>query len=719
MYFLFYVDLNTMRMSSARIGSILALGMAGVLFGESEPEVEQMRKLAQLDLKQLSEIPIVSAARHVQSRADSPRSVSLITAEEIRRRNYRNVPEAVASVAGVYLQQSNYGGGSPIIRGMVGNRILVMINGIRMNNGTYRLGPNQYLSQIDINQVERIEVVRGAGSVLYGSDGFGGVINVITKLAPNPRHGSELSVETRLRFATADSSGAGRIQVATSQGNLGLLAGYTQERFGDLTAGNPTGLQPHTGYGQNSGDLSFTLAAGADKTLLGGLSRMKQTGVPRSDTLLSRTDLQSSWNPEGRDMAYVRYVHTNPNKYVGSMELTLAWQRPFEYEERIAPAAPLVQRRSADVVNSVNIGAQFTSAPAASHVLTYGVDAASDSVRSARTDLDLRTGAPSAMPGLYPDNSRFSSAGVFLQDEISLNERLTAVLGARYDRYRVRAALYSHSTGAVPVDASPGALTGSGHVLYKLTSRLSATAGVSQGFRAPNINDTTVLGGSGLRFEVPNDNLEPERSVNFEYGLRAHGRFGSASIAVFEDRYRDIIDRAPALWDGLPYVDLNGNGVFDITEPAIYQRQNSLRNSVRGFELDAVIKLSDAWTCSHITTWTRGTDTSASQPMARIPPLNGASRITWSPAFPLWIEGAMVAATAQHRLAPSDLIDIRIGPLGTPGYAVFHLRAGLSRTALAGLTVAWENITNRRYRIHGSGFDRPGSNLVLGYTRAF
>ena len=160
------VDMDSMSASTVMVCTILAIAMAGGMLRGSEPDGDDVRKLAELDLKQLSEIPIVSAARHAQSREDSPRSVSVVTSEEIRRRNFRNVPEAVASVAGVFLQQTNYAGGSPIIRGMVGNRILIMINGIRLNNGTYRLGPNQYLNQIDINQVERIEVVRGAGSVL-------------------------------------------------------------------------------------------------------------------------------------------------------------------------------------------------------------------------------------------------------------------------------------------------------------------------------------------------------------------------------------------------------------------------------------------------------------------------------------------------------------------------------------------------------------------------
>lgn len=255
--------------------------------------------LADLDLKELMEIPIVSAARHRQSRAETPRSVSVITGEEIRRRNFRNVPEAVAGLTGVFLQQTNYGGGSPILRGMIGNRILLLVNGVRMNNGTYRLGPNQYLNLIDIHRVERIEVVRGAGSVLYGSDAFGGVINVITRSAPDPRAGPELAASVQVRGSSADRSGAGRLELSGARGPLSFTAGFTSEGFGDLRAGGQTGLQPFTGYSQSGADAHFTLALSKNKTLSGGLGRLKQFDVPRTDTLRSGLDLEHAWRCKG------------------------------------------------------------------------------------------------------------------------------------------------------------------------------------------------------------------------------------------------------------------------------------------------------------------------------------------------------------------------------------------------------------------------------------
>jgi hemoglobin/transferrin/lactoferrin receptor protein len=683
------------------------------------PAAQNVGGLADLSLSQLADMPIVSAARHEQSRSGSPRAVSVITAEEIRRRNFRNVPDAVGTIAGVYLQQTNYGGGSPIIRGMVGNRILLMLDGVRLNNGTFRLGPNQYLNFIDINQVDRIEVVRGAGSVLYGSDAFGGIINIITKAAPDPRAGAELTGFTRVRFATADASGAGRAQVAGAHGRVGFLAGFTHEQFGDLKAGGGRGVQPFTGYGHTSGDLRVRFAVGGSGTLTAGVSRLELHDVPRTDILAAGSELQHLWTGQGRDHLYMQYEQSDVGPLLNAVQFTLSYARPFESLNRILRSAPAMQRRHSDLVHMLEAGVQITTLAGPRHVFTWGATATNDVIRSSRFDVDLGTGSAVRKSGNYFDNSRFAGTGLYVQDEVRLSERLDAVVGARYDRFRIRADGSDPAFGSLALRSSPAAVTGSGHVLYKLTRTLSAIAGVSQGFRAPNLDDATILGGIETRYEIPNAELRPERSWNTEYGVRAQARKGTFSLVAFRDAYRDLIDRAPATLNGLAFVDRNGNGVRDEREEAVFQRRNISRARVHGLEFESILNLGQAWTWTHSTTWTVGSDAGRDVPLTRIPPLNGASRLTWQSGRTWWLEGALVAAAAQRRLAPGDKTDIRIGPGGTAGYGVVHVRAGLRRTALAGLSVAVENAGNRRYRFHGSGIDRPGINLVVGWSRYF
>ena len=172
-------------MKRITLGILALAGLLSLLSPTSRAYAQESSEesLAELELAELLKVRAVTGARHDQRLIDSPRQIAVVTAEDIRRRNYRSTPDALADILGVFVQETNDGAGSPIIRGLVGNQILILVDGIRLNNGAYRLGPNQYLNTIDLNQIERIEVVRGAGSVLYGSDALGGVVNIITRAA--------------------------------------------------------------------------------------------------------------------------------------------------------------------------------------------------------------------------------------------------------------------------------------------------------------------------------------------------------------------------------------------------------------------------------------------------------------------------------------------------------------------------------------------------------
>jgi outer membrane cobalamin receptor len=241
----------------ALAATVLMLAAAGVL-ARTEASAGAAQ-LADVDLEDLLNTTVVSAARHPERIIESPRSISVITADNLRERNYRTIPEALAELAGLFLQETNYGGGAPIIRGLIGNRILILVDGVRLNNSTYRLGPNQYLNTIDIHQVERIEVLRGTRSVLYGSDAIGGLINVITRSPEPSSTGAALRGGIESRLATADKSATGHVSAEYYRQRLGILAGVSDKSFGDLRAGDPVGRQSYTGYAEGDGDLKLNI----------------------------------------------------------------------------------------------------------------------------------------------------------------------------------------------------------------------------------------------------------------------------------------------------------------------------------------------------------------------------------------------------------------------------------------------------------------------------
>jgi len=132
-------------------------------------------------LLRVDEAVTVTAQGDQRRAFDLPESVSSLESDELSRRALRSTPEALVGMTGVFVQKTNHGGGSPFVRGLTGNQVLLMVDGIRLSNSTFRYGPNQYLATVAAHSIERVEVVRGAGSTLYGSDAIGGVLNVLSR----------------------------------------------------------------------------------------------------------------------------------------------------------------------------------------------------------------------------------------------------------------------------------------------------------------------------------------------------------------------------------------------------------------------------------------------------------------------------------------------------------------------------------------------------------
>ena len=675
--------------------------------------------LLELSLEELSKTQVSSAARREQEEGDSPRFVTVVTAEEIQRKNYRTVPEALSESAGVFVQHTNYGGGAPIIRGLVGNQILLMVDGVRLNNAIYRLGPNQYLNTIDINQVERIEVVHGAGSILYGSDAMGGLIHVFTKSYKRSGAASEFSGRLFGRVASTDRSGVGRLEAGTRHGPVSILAGVSVKSFGDLRGGGGFGRQRFTGYDEQDGDLKLTIDGGGRQRLVLLLQQLVQVDVPRTDRMASGADLEFEWDPQTRQLAALQYELDLGSSFAESLKVGVSYQEQAEEIEQIRAASPELETRTADEVQSVGVTIQLNSSVGERQILTWGADLYSDAVFSRGEVIDLRAGGRVPSAGRFADGARYRSAGAFVQDEIQISEPLSVTLGGRYSLYHLHALANGPGTGTVPVDAATSAVTGSAYGLYRLPNGVGVFFGVAQGFRAPNVDDSTVLGSFGGGLEVPNPDLKPERSLNYEVGVKGkhHSLMGRASY--FVSNYRGLIERGPGTFGGLPYFDANGNNRRDLSEDAVFQRGNSGQARIHGAEAQMAAKLGRDWTLSGNVAWTKGSNRLTGDPLRRIPPVFGFAGLRWRPHADISVEFYNSVAGAQKRLAPGDIRDPRIAAGGTPGFVTFNIRAGLTIQGLGLMTLDIANLTNRRYRRHGSGIDSRGFGVVMGLQRRF
>ena len=685
----------------------------------AQGQVAAAQSAAERELTELLQVRAVTGARRDQRLIDSPRQIAVVTAEEIRRRNYRNTPEALSDIVGVFVQETNDGGGAPIIRGMVGNQILILVDGIRVNNGSYRLGPNQYLNTIDLNQIERIEVVRGAGSVLYGSDALGGVVNVITRAAGRQPDTGAIGTRWFSRMSSADTGRIGRAELSSQTGPVGFVGGVTLKRFGTRRGGRDTGVQRLTGYDEWDGDAKAAFQLAPHHQLIVAGQRVTQRHVQRSDVVVAGTELKWMWDPQTRGLGYAHYTASELPGPVEQLSVTVSYQEQAEHYQRIATASPAIESRHFDRTRTLGANMQLASPVGPRHLLTYGIDAYGDWLTSLREDVSLATGASRIAKGVLADGARYRSVAIFLEDEIDVSPRLRLNFGTRFSSFHPYAVVSDPGVGSLLVNSPRRALTSAGRALFRLTSAIDVLGGVGQGFRAPNIDDLTTLGRTGSRFEVPNPGLHPEDSLNLEAGVRGRSALLTASGTFFLSHVHGLIQREFGTFEGKPFRDLDGNGFRSGTEPLIFQRQNSGDARIHGVEVEARLRPATHWTVTAMVTRTIGTEQNSGDPLRRIPPTYGRAGLGWSSGGRVWADAYSVFASRQVRLAPGDLTDVRIPAGGTPGFVTLNARGVLKLSQTAEMTLGVENITNRTYRMHGSGIDAAGTNVVFGIDWAF
>ena len=638
---------------------------------------------------------VVTASRHEQPAAGSPRSIAVLDREQLEERAPRSTPEALADLPGVLLQKTNHGSGSPYVRGLLGNQVLVLVDGVRLNNGTFRYGPNQYLATIDPGSLDRVEVLRGSGSVLYGSDAIGGVINLVTRRARLSEGPLRVSGGVSGKWMTSGMEQSGRAEAEASSSSVALRGGLSLRRFGDLVAGGSLGTEAPSGYGEVSGDVSGVVRLGRTSLLSVSYQHLHQSDVPRWDQVAQRGFARYAFDPQVRQLASGTWEWFPASGPIARVDAGLSWHHTRERRERQSRGSAVFITEQ-DTVATWGATASVETRAFRGWTLVAGLDAYRDSIGSWRRDRNQATALEVAKRGLYPDGSRASSVAAFATGSWERG-RLHLDVGARFNQYSVSADDGTFGS----IDLSPSATVGSVAASYRLGPGLEVVGSVAQSFRAPNVDDVSTLGLFDYGIEVPSPNLSPERALSVEGGLRARSARTAVAATVFRTTLRDLIDRVPSLFAGGAYLE----------GQRVYQKANVARAFVRGVEAQGEAMVSGSLRVAAHLSYTYGHQPSSGQPMRRIPPLNGLVSLRWSGPGRLWVDGQWRMAAAQRRLAPGDISDHRIGPDGTDGWNVFDVYAGRPLSPRLSLSAGLVNLFDEPYRVHGSGLDGMGRSL--------
>ncbi|MDP2317713.1 MAG: TonB-dependent receptor [Acidobacteriota bacterium] len=651
----------------------------------------------------LHESVTVTAERNEARTFEMPRSITVIDSASLDQRLPRTTPEALGDAPGVFVQKTNHGSGSPYLRGLVGNQVLVMVDGIRLNNATFRYGPNQYLATVDPANIDRIEVVRGSGSVLHGSDAMGGVVNIITRRPAGVGQPFAVRGGATTKVMSNGMEKSGRFNLAVTGEKLGVVGGLSLRRFGDLRAGGGLGIQAPSGYDEVAGDLRAEWLLTPRQRVTLAYQHNYQSDVPRFDQVAQRGFARYSFDPQVRQLGYARYERTSPNRWWATVRATASLHRTKEQRE-YQPRTAQVLTIEHDRVLTGGVSIELQSRPRPSLSLVSGLDYYHDAVESARRDRDQTTGQSRDRRGQYASGATAASLAAFTHATVT-GRRWRADAGVRLSHFGVSVPDPDFGSAGI----APTTATGSAGVSLALTDGLRLFGSVAQAFRAPNIDDLSSLGQFDFGVEVPAPALQPESSVTVEGGAKWRTDAGSASVSVYRTSLDQLIDRVRSTFDGSPMV---GN------QP-VYQKANVGSAFIRGVEADGAFGLTSSLTASGSLMYTYGQATSRNEPMRRIPPLNGLVAIRAGLTGGSWLEGALRFAATQDRLASGDIADHRIPPGGTPGWTVFTISAGHRLGQRLEFVGSAQNLFNTAYRTHGSGIDGYGRSLWVGLHAAF
>ncbi|MBI5359214.1 MAG: TonB-dependent receptor [Planctomycetes bacterium] len=673
---------------------------------------------------------IITASRYESSLFNAPYSADSITADELRNRLFvKSMPEAFNEEPSIAVQKTAAGMGSPYIRGFTGFRTLFMVDGIRLNNSVFRDGPNQYWNTVDPFSINQLEIIKGPASVLYGSDAIGGTVNALTSYLKigEEKHASAYRIFDR--YSSPDNSNIIRTDVESIFGGSGpemrVSLGATQRNNGDIIAGGDTGLQDKTGYSDAGMDFKFEFAPSPNARFAAAFQDVSQTNIWRThrtiysesfhDTAVG-TDKRHSFD-QRRQLAYVQYETALNSKFISRLKTSLSYQ--IQEEDQFVIKKDDKTEKSGFDVNTLGLWFQAETIPFKFGRIIYGAEYYLDNVDSymkkykANGSLDKIE-----IQGPVADNASYVLSGIFLQDELALSEKVVLTAGLRFTSASADADKVKDPVTGSQIELSHkwSNTVGNLRIAYYPDANYNLYAGLSQGFRAPNLSDLTRydIAQSGQK-EIPNTSLSPEKFLSYEAGFKARGEKWNAAISFFYTDISDMIMRFPT--------GAMIGGSYEV------QKSNIGNGFVYGAELKADYKLSGEWALSggvanargEVSTYAASMQEISAQPMNKVQPLQGLIGVKWEQKEgKYWAEFSVRGAGRQDRLSPEDKLDIqRIPPGGTPGWMILNVKAGLNIAEYCRLSAGIENIGDEDYRIHGSGSNEPGRNLVLGVELKF
>jgi len=558
---------------------------------------EKSDKEAKEETPQLHYEVTVTATRNKRETFETPRPVSVVNRKKIEEIAPNNVTELLTELPGVDVNSVGANQSRPIVRGFRGQRILLMEDGIRMNNSRRQQDFGEIPGLVDVSEVDRVEVVRGPASVLYGSDAIGGVINIITRFPQYDPEGTEIHGNIGYRHSTADDQNKGFANFNGHVGKLGFMISGNYRKagnymapagtFGDIqltedTTVQDTGVEDH---GVNF-QLNYNISRKTQVSFKYENYNSKNAGFgfidpeiynPGSARIQIQYPMQKvnkyTFKYENRELGFALADHLSFTAYHLNNERELSMNIYVKSNSPFLPPDAAVEQVTENFTDVETLGFRLElNKGIKNHTFTYGADFFQDN--TANTDYSMSQMLGFGFPMVEEDytpqvpNADYRSMGVFVQDDISLFKRTSLILGLRYQNVNAKTKETVGLEGIPTVDSTDQTVVGSANLIYGITDNLRLVFSVGRGFRSPNLIERFFKGvtpeGSG--YQLNNTELDAETSLNFDVGFKYRRKNVYFEATYFNNviydgiRLTQLMDENgnPILVDGLPeYQNVN------------------------------------------------------------------------------------------------------------------------------------------------------------------
>jgi hemoglobin/transferrin/lactoferrin receptor protein len=700
--------------------------------------------------KELSEV-IISANRWKQNSKEVPQKVGVITTRNVAFHNPQTAADLLTLSGKVFMQKSQQGGGSPMIRGFATNRLVYAVDGVRMNTAIFRGGNIQNVISLDPFATESTEIVFGPGSVMYGSDAIGGVMSFQT-VSPQFATSKKTAVSGHAvsRFSTANNEKTGHFDVNVGWTKWVSVTSISSNEFGDLKMGShgpDDYLRPFYVQRQNGVDVVVTnedplVQKPTAYSQINVMQKLRykpnekwdfQYGLHFSETSsYSRYDRHIRYNslglprygafnygPQKWTMNNLNVTHQSNSKLFDEMVLRLAHQ--FFEESRISRNINSPNREiRTEKVNAYSINIDFSKAIALTHKAYYGVEYVLNDVNSTGINQNIVAGTSQAGPSRYPQ-ATWQSIGVFLNNQYLVTDKTSLQAGLRYNKYILKAdfdtTFYPFPFTEANIDN--GSLTGSAGIVFRPTDKWLISSNIATAFRSPNVDDVgKVFDSEPGSVVIPNPNLEAEYAYNVD--LNVAKMFGK-SVKVDVSTYYTLLDNALVRRD----FTLNGASeiVYDGELSQVQAIQNAAKANVYGIQAGVEVKLPTGFRFSTDLNFQKGEeelDNGDKSPSRHAAPFFGISRVAYANSkvdlelnFQFSDKVAFKDLAEEEKGKKEIYAHDRNGNPYSPSWYTLNLKSMYKLTENFTLTAGIENITDQRYRPYSSGIVAPGKNFVL------